>query len=134
MILYALAAVGLLTAVLIIVMIIFGLLKHNILQKVMVWGIFITLVLGIINLAILGTYRSDTKKLNETYDNLILYHSTISESKNEYIRFDYYSKVLDYNKEYEQAKKASTSLLTGNLMPDSWIDDINRIEFLLLEE
>ena len=134
MILYALAAVGLLTAVLIIVMIIFGLLKHNILQKVMVWGIFITIVLGIINIAILGTYRSDTKKLNETYDNLILYHSTISESKNEYIRFDYYSKVLDYNKEYEQAKKASTSLLTGNLMPDSWIDDINRIEFLLLEE
>lgn len=69
--------------------------------------------------------------LREEHDALMLYHDTIDQCYNEYVRFDFYQRVMDYNERYAAVQKDSNSLWIGEFYPKGWDTEILPIEFLL---
>lgn len=65
------------------------------------------------------------------YTELILYKSIVEESDNEYLRWNYYEKVVDWNRRYDaNAEKAFSSFWFGPYQRDYFIGT-QRIEFEL---
>lgn len=60
----------------------------------------VTLIMGCWNAAIANRASSDAQDLITTYNDLVLYQDTVSYSGNEYVRFDFYTKVQEYNEAY----------------------------------
>lgn len=69
--------------------------------------------------------------MHETYDNLMLYYETVETSTNEYVRFDYYEKVAEYNSAYDFNLTQEEGPLFGWLYPADWDDNLGHIDFQL---
>ena len=134
MLLYTLCGIGLLTLILTIVTKIFNLYGNLTIRKTICIGLLLTCFLGIFNITLTGIYHSKLNDLQDRYEDLMIYHNTVSESTNEYVRFDYYNKILDYNNDYTRLENASNGLIAGYLVPKNWNESISRIEFLLYED
>lgn len=128
--LYALITVMLLTAAVGIVMVVFG-SKNHLLRR----GFSLGLVLSILLMAFCGVYsgiaRDKFVGLRAEYSDLMLYYNTVNNSTNEYVRYDYYEKVMDYNEDYENYQEQTENSWVGALCSKDWGLGIGLIDFQL---
>lgn len=100
-------------------------------RVILVMVILSFVMCGVICIIILPVTRGIVNDLREEHDALMLYHDTIDQCYNEYVRFDFYQRVMDYNEYYAAVQKDSNSLWIGEFYPKDWDTEILPIEFLL---
>lgn len=64
------------------------------------------------------------------YEELMLYKNSVEASNNEYLRWNYYEKVQEWNRRYDSAAEKETSFWFGPYQYDYFINT-ERIEFEL---
>lgn len=108
-----------------------GCLKNEIWRKLFVVIVVLSFGLGLITAYIHGTHLQTTNKLQAAYDGLMLYYDLVDNSTNEYVRYDYYDRVMKYNTDYEHHMKNDDNIWTGWLYPSDWQLGMSRIDFRL---
>lgn len=78
-----------------------------------------------------STINTRIDAIHSTYNNLMLYYETVETSTNEYMRFDYYEKVAEYNSIYDFNLAESEDAWFGWLYPSGWDNGLNYIDFQL---
>lgn len=91
----------------------------------------ITLALGCCNAIAATQADNHRQELMGTYSELTLYQDTISYCGNEYVRFDFYTRVQEYNERYNNYQKLSDSALIGVWYKTDKIADIGIVDFFL---
>ena len=120
-----------LTAIAIVVTVVFGYQKNATLRKAILFGLAASLLLSVFALVFGGIVNDTANELATTYNDLILYQTTIERSTNEYVRYDYYDKVTAYNEAFEDYVIASQDKWLGGLYPTDWDEGIAIIDFQL---
>lgn len=75
--------------------------------------------------------NASVSRLETEYDNLMLYYNTVSNSPNEYVRFDFYNRVNEFNANYEDIVERSKSIWVGAFFDKDWSNEIAPIVFEL---
>lgn len=102
------------------------------LNRVIATLLVISLALGVVAVVGLATYNGAAEKIQEQYDTIMLYYDTIDNCRNEYVRFDFYTKVQDYNAEYLKTKEKAENMWFGKLFPSDWDVACGLIDFKLI--
>jgi hypothetical protein len=74
---------------------------------------------------------NDINDLKAESEHINLYYNTVLYTDNEYVRFDFYQRVQDYNDSYAELQEKSKSIWIGAFYPKGWDTEILPIEFLL---
>ena len=69
--------------------------------------------------------------LRAAHDHIVIYYDTIDQCMNEYVRFDFYQEVEDYNATYAAVQKSAEGPWKGAFYPRGWQEEITPIEFYL---
>ena len=69
--------------------------------------------------------------LRAEHDHIMIYYDVVDQCENEYVRFDFYQEVEDYNAAYAVAVKDTASPWRGAFYPANWQAEITPIEFYL---
>ena len=97
--------------------------------------IFFVLMFSIILGTACGCMKRDfyreARDLIAEFEDITLYHETVSLSSNEYVRFNFYERVREYNKAYFDTVKESENIFYGALYPKNWAEGLTTIEFYL---
>lgn len=101
------------------------------LNRIILVMVGLSVVMCVTCIIALPVTRGIVNDLREEHDALMLYHDTIDQCYNEYVRFDFYQRVMDYNEYYAAVQKDSNSLWIGEFYPKGWDTEILPIEFLL---
>ena len=64
-------------------------------------------------------------------DHIMIYYDVVDQCYDEYVRFDFYQEVEDYNAAYAVAVKGTASPWRGAFYPENWQEEITPIEFYL---
>ena len=75
--------------------------------------------------------ENELEDLYAKSEHIMLYYNTISYSTNEYVRFDFYQQVKDYNATYAKVQERSESVWIGAFYPKGWDEQIGLIDFML---
>ena len=90
-------------------------------------SIVLVTIIGVAN----GVCRSTVKDLAADYETLVLYQSIVANCNNEYVRFDFYERVNNYNRMYADAAKQSENPWLDAFFPKDWTATILPINFQL---
>lgn len=120
-----------LTTVTIVVTVVFGYQKNATLRKAILFGLIASLLLSGFAIVFGGIVGNTADELTATYNDLILYQTTVEHSTNEYVRYDYYDKVTAYNEAFADYVIASQDKWLGGLYPTDWDEGIAIIDFQL---
>jgi hypothetical protein len=91
------------------------------------------LILGTVCGCMKRDYGREARNLAAEFEEITLYHETVSLSSNEYVRFNFYERVREYNKAYLDTVKESENMFYGALYPKNWAEGLTTIEFMLRE-
>ena len=91
-----------------------------------------SLALGVVAVVGSATYNGAAEKIQEQYDTIMLYYDTIDNCRNEYVRFDFYTRVQDYNTEYLKTQEKAEDMWFGKLFPSDWDVACGLIDFKLI--
>lgn len=75
--------------------------------------------------------RGEITDLRAEYDHIMIYYDVVDQCENEYVRFDFYQEVKDYNAEYAATVKSAASPWKDAFYPKNWQEEITPIEFYL---
>ena len=103
------------------------------LNRIITTFLVISLALGVVAVVGSATYNGAAEKIQEQYDTIMLYYDTIDNCRNEYVRFDFYTKVQDYNAEYLKTQEKAEDMWFGKLFPSNWDVACGLIDFKLNE-
>ena len=103
------------------------------LNRVIATLLIISLALGAVAVISSATYNGAAEKIQEQYDTIMIYYDTIDNCRNEYVRFDFYARVQDYNAEYLKAQEKAENMWFGKLFPSNWNAACGLIDFKLIE-
>ena len=120
-----------LTAIAIVVTVIFGYQKNATMRKIIAIGLAASLLLSGFAIVFGGIVGNTADELAATYHDLVLYQTTVEHSTNEYVRYDYYDKVVKYNEAYTDYTVAAQGKWLGGLYPANWDENIAIIDFQL---
>lgn len=101
------------------------------LRRVIVAMIALAVICGIATGIVIGGGHGEINHLKAEYDKLTLYQTVVEQTDNEYVRFDFYQSVMEYNKKYEKVVDTAQSIWFGVLYPKGWAEQIAPIEFYL---
>lgn len=101
------------------------------LNRVITTFLVISLALGVVAVVGSATYNGVAEKIQEHYDTIMLYYDTIDNCRNEYVRFDFYTRVQDYNAEYLKTQEKAEDIWFGKLFPSKWNANCKTIDFEL---
>lgn len=101
------------------------------LRRVIIAMLVLSEVCGAATGIIIGGGRGEINNLKAEYDKLTLYQTVVEQTDNEYVRFDFYQSVMEYNKKYEKVVDTAQSIWFGALYPKYWAEQIAPIEFYL---
>lgn len=101
------------------------------LNKVILVAAAFALVLGTISVIAGAVCDNDINNLKAESEHINLYYNTVLYTDNEYVRFDFYQRVQDYNSSYAELQEKSKSIWIGAFYPKGWDTEILPIEFLL---
>lgn len=101
------------------------------LNRVMVVMIALAIVFGAITVIADGICSARVENLRAEAEDINLYYNTILYTDNEYVRFDFYQRVQDYNIKYAQMQEDAQSLWIGAFFPKDWETYIVPIDFAL---
>jgi hypothetical protein len=91
----------------------------------------LALVLGAVSIVAGAVCDNNVSALKAESEHINLYYNTILYTDNEYVRFDFYQRVQDYNNSYTELQEKSQSIWIGVFHPRGWDTEILPIEFLL---
>ena len=120
-----------LTVIAIVVTVIFGYQKNATMRKIIAIGLAASLLLSGFAIVFGGIVGNTADELAATYHDLVLYQTTVEHSTNEYVRYDYYDKVVKYNEAYADYMIAAQGKWLGGLYPANWDEGIAIIDFQL---
>ena len=120
-----------LTVIAIVVTVVFGYQKNAVMRKIILIGLVASLLLSGFAIVFGGIVSNTADELAATYHDLVLYQTTVEHSTNEYVRYDYYDKVVKYNEAFADYVIASQSKWLGGLYPTDWDEGIALIDFQL---
>ncbi len=101
------------------------------LNKVILVAAAFVLVLGTVSIVAGAVCDNDISTLKAESEHINLYYNTVLYTDNEYVRFDFYQRVQDYNDSYAELQEKSKSIWIGAFYPKGWDAEILPIEFLL---
>lgn len=101
------------------------------LNKVILVAAAFALVLGTVSVIAGAVCDNDINNLKAESEHINLYYNTVLYTDNEYVRFDFYQRVQDYNSSYAELQEKSKSIWIGAFYPKDWDTEILPIEFLL---
>lgn len=97
--------------------------------------IYVMVALSIAMSVVAGVANSvvahNVNTLQEEYDNIMLYYNTVSNSPNEYVRYDFYNRVNEFNINYENIVERSKSTWVGAFFDKDWSNEMAPIVFEL---
>ena len=132
MILLSILLVSLLLAVIaVIVGIAFGYTKTKFIRTVVSLCTVVAILSGSVCLGIGCTYNNKVNTLKAEFNDLTLYQPLVEETSNEYIRYDFYDKVNDYNQRYENVANFAENAWFGALVNANWSNGFGPISFYL---
>ena len=100
-------------------------------KQIVIGAMILAVIFGIVCLIGMGVVGCDVALAQETYDNLMLYYYTVETSTNEYLRYDYYNKVNEYNECYNELVARSKSLTQNWFFDTAALDKLDTISFTL---
>lgn len=115
----------------IIVMLAFGQNKNEILRRIVTTALIGSVVCFSLCMIIGFSGKEDCARCVSKYEDLMLYYTTVNNSTNEYVRYNYYDKVQDYNEYYTRLVGYKDDFWIGNLVDESWLDGCGLIDFQL---
>ena len=101
------------------------------LNKVILVAAAFALVLGTVSIVAGVVCDNDISTLKAEAEHINLYYNTVLYTDNEYVRFDFYQRVQDYNSSYTELQEKSKSIWIGAFYPKGWDTEVLPIEFLL---
>lgn len=101
------------------------------LNKVILVAAAFAIALGTLSIVAGAVCNNDINDLRAESEHINLYYNTVLYSDNEYVRFDFYQRVQDYNDSYAELQAKSKSIWIGAFYPQNWDAEILPIEFLL---
>lgn len=101
------------------------------LNKVIVAALVIACAFGILSGFMSAACQGQVDNLRDEAKAILLYYNTINESDNEYVRFDFYQRVKDYNVRYTNLQDNTESAWIGAFYPEGWDSEIGLIDFML---
>lgn len=101
------------------------------LNKVILVAAALALILGTVSIVAGAVCDNDINDLKAESEHINLYYNTVLYTDNEYVRFDFYQRVQDYNDSYAELQEKSKSIWIGAFYPKGWDTEILPIEFLL---
>ena len=101
------------------------------LNRIIATALVISLALATVSIVGSAAYNSAAEKVQEHYDTIMLYYDTIDNCRNEYVRFDFYTRVQDYNAEYLKTQEKAEDMWFGKLFPSNWNENCKTIDFEL---
>ncbi len=120
-----------LAAVTVVLGVAFGYHKNATLKNVFAAAMFVALMIGVFSFVLNRNFNSEVVALKDTYNNLTIYQPLVEETENEYIRYNFFIDVNEYNKQYEKVKAIANNKWYGALVPKHWNTDVELIEFKL---
>lgn len=101
------------------------------LNKVIIAALVIACAFGILSGFMSAACQGQVDNLRDEAKAILLYYNTINESDNEYVRFDFYQRVKDYNVRYTNLQENTESAWIGAFYPQGWDSEIGLIDFML---
>lgn len=101
------------------------------LRRVIVAMVALSVICGIATGIVIGGSHGEINYLKAERDKLALYQTVVEQTDNEYVRFDFYQDVMEYNAKYENAVDKAQSIWLGALYPKDWAEQVAPIEFYL---
>lgn len=105
--------------------------KWTWLRMTIVIALAATILMGGICTIASAQCKGQIEDLRAESEHIMLYYNTINYSTNEYVRFDFYQQVKDYNALYTHLQKQSESVWIGAFYPKGWDEQIGLIDFML---
>lgn len=99
------------------------------LNYVIIFMLSASLMFGLCAATIANSSRNQVKALQDEYDNIMLYHYTISNAMSEPVRFDFYQRIIEFNEAYNDMLEASQSAWVGALYDRDWNANMTPILF-----
>lgn len=94
-------------------------------------GLAICLVFGVSCVCVGNGARNDAAWLETESADIQLYYNTVVYSDNEYVRYDFYNRVVEYNHRYEAYQNAVESPWTSWLFDADVLTNCTPIDFAL---
>lgn len=129
-ILFILLIALILTAAAIIVPAIFH-YKAKWLGTVVCIGLGICLAFGATSILVADNANETADWLKQESADILLYYNTVNYSDNEYVRYDFYDRVMNYNRVYTAYQEASVAPLTSWLYDTDVLGECGPIDFML---
>lgn len=101
------------------------------LNKVILVAAVLAIALGTVSIVAGAVCSNDISSLKAESEYINLYYNTVLYTDNEYVRFDFYQRVQDYNASYTELQEKSQSIWIGAFYPRDWDTEILPIEFWL---
>lgn len=101
------------------------------LNKVIIATLVIACAFGILSGFMSAACQDQVDSLKSEAKAILLYYNTINESDNEYVRFDFYQRVNDYNARYTNLQENTESAWIGAFYPRGWDSEVGLIDFML---
>ena len=114
----------------IIIKLIFG-AKWPWMNRIIIGILALSLVFGAAAGIAGASASASANRLEAEYDNIMLYYNTVSNSPNEYVRYDFYNRVNEFNADYENIVERSKSIWVGAFFNKDWSNEIAPIVFEL---
>lgn len=100
-------------------------------KMVVIYGIILCILLGCFCGVSAGICNANIKSAKAQYDDLMLYYYTVMTSTNEYLRYDYYNKVNEFNAEYNHLVELSESKWSSWFCDKTALAEFGTIDFIL---
>ncbi len=120
-----------LAAVTVIIGVAFGYQKNATLKMVFSFAMGAAIVVGAFSLILGSIFNDKVTVLKEAHSNLTLYQPLVEETDNEYIRYNFFNEVNEYNEMYDEVVEIAANRWYGGLIPKHWSADIDIIVFRL---
>lgn len=91
----------------------------------------ITILMGAICTVTSTKCKNEIEDLRAESEHIMLYYNTVNYSTNEYVRFDFYQQVKDYNATYAKLQEQTKGAWIGAFYPRGWDEQIELIDFAL---
>lgn len=115
----------------IVIMAVFGMQKNKTLRRVVVTTVVGAIACLVVCMGVGFSIKDDMQDCKAEYTDLMLYYNTVDNSVNEYVRYNYFNKVQEYNKWYANLASFKDDFFFGNLVHESWLDGCGMIDFQL---
>ena len=105
--------------------------KWTWLRMTIIIALAATILMGAVCTVASVQCKNEIEDLRAEFEHIMLYYNTISYSTNEYVRFDFYQEVKDYNDLHAHLQERSESVWVDVFYPKEWDEQIGLIDFML---